>query len=796
MWRFGVEGAHVRSRSVVEKIRAGQLDEPLVLSLDPSPEETVIVSGMLPPLEVHHAAGYRVIEQFWIEGRRRPLTMPAYPLSAAGEFGSVRRLAGVQAVRVSVLSPASRAATEFAKRGSDGPVFRLGQLRLRQPPHAELVFTAPNFGPVEPPIAVALEMQDVTRSDRFDLGAEEAARFRWTPGLLAIDNLRRGRYVLRWTTAADATEAFVLDVPNTFGGTLEATVERRALSEETIEVELVDSAGNAIGGSASDPAAPPRTRRRASRPAGYPIASPDGRGEGSRGDDDSLLRVPVQPRGRTRFSVRTPGFLAATVDVEPGAPIPRRLTLYRGVRARGVLLDSAGERAYGRLDVSWTPIAPSPIAYGEPMSTIVERGRFEVEELPPVPAYFTFRLQGSTVSITRRITLPEILDEAHDLGVLRLEETRTLSGVVRYADGEPAKNARVGLVDPDDVWNYPLRAPLDWSRVRYRAKTDVAGSFEIDVLPNDLDPEVALVAVLDGEGVAVEVPIDFSAESHGLVLDAPSVLELRVGYKREQAFEQWMFTLEYQGDEADPSTRRDLGEIPPDLWGYRRFEGVRPGRYAVTWRLRDAYVAIPPLVESVFVPEGGVGTLALVVEGEVLTGRARLNGEAVEKGWVLLTWDPGVNGGSRIGRIVDGRYTLIDPPQGTRAWAAVIPETKPQPLQNVLRGEAVPIAVAGYRSALRSARLDLDFRGRGLTVNFSAAFLTEHPDAVLHYDSYQWDGNRFRIEEGREAVHTRQVRFELLEPRIHSITVRNGRGSLLRRLSVSLIEKDVELKVR
>jgi hypothetical protein len=240
----------------------------------------------------------------------------------------------------------------------------------------------------------------------------------------------------------------------------------------------------------------------------------------------------------------------------------------------------------------------------------------------------------------------------------------------------------------------------------------------------------------------------------------------------------------------------DLGELPPEFFGLHRFEGVRPGQYRVRWGLRDAYEPVPPVWQDVFLPVGGRGRLDFVIEGIVVRGRAELNGLPVEKGWVILTHNPGENGGARVGRVVDGEFELIDPPKVLRAWAAVIPEEKDQAQQNIYRGEALPVEVRNYRSALRSGFLEVVGAGYDLRLELDRDLLLRNPGATLSFDHWEWDGRRFRAVEDSELIESSRLSFGLLLPGSYRFTIRSETGSLLRQFTVPLKGADLVVPVR
>jgi hypothetical protein len=391
---------------------------------------------------------------------------------------------------------------------------------------------------------------------------------------------------------------------------------------------------------------------------------------------------------------------------------------------------------------------------------------------------FTFRLADSETSITRVFSLPEDGDP-QDLGVLRFEETRSLQGVVLLPDGSPAPGVTVALLDFDKAWRFPLRDPRDYDLVRHKAETDVQGGFTIEELPLDLSTDLVLVAHKDGFGDAYEFPLDREIESRELQLEFAAGLELDVGYRDGLARGEFRFSLEYQADPADPESRVDLGEIPAQLFGLNTFPAIEPGLYRVKWGLRDLYDPIPPLFEEVFVEPGAVTSLQLLLDGRELRGKASLNGRLVQTGWMLLSEEPGISAGTRVGRITNGRFLMIDPPRAVKVYGAVIPDSKPQALQNIARGEALPARIHGYTASLRNSFLNFAYSGSSLNLKFSDHFLTRYPGAYLSFPHYEWSNGRFVSYKDREEITSSFVRFRLLPPGIHTFTVRNERGALL-----------------
>jgi hypothetical protein len=175
------------------------------------------------------------------------------------------------------------------------------------------------------------------------------------------------------------------------------------------------------------------------------------------------------------------------------------------------------------------------------------------------------------------------------------------------------------------------------------------------------------------------------------------------------------------------------------------------------------------------VVEGRDAVISLAIEGRVLRGEAKLNGKLVERGWVLVTDDPGVGGGGRVGRI-RAAPTRSSTRRSTRdLYAAVIPEDTPQALQNVLRGEGVPVKLRRISGSLHrgvdSARADIEYEAYDLTLQFSDDFLASSPGRG---PLLRWTGVGRRPLPARAArgvIEETEVRFRLVEPGGHRIAI-------------------------
>jgi hypothetical protein len=764
--RLTVEGPFLRPFTRVFELGEEDRDGPLEIELEAGAEEEVVVSGRVIDLHPLEAAGAEVIERFLVAGREEPLLMPPYPLAPDGSFGSIRRLAGVMRAHVAVVSPARRSAEEYLERQSGRALFDAGELRYRDRVRAEISFVAEGLGRVDPPLQAAIEGEQ---------GIGAIARLGWKDRKLVADNLHPGAYRLQWRSGPaghERDEAMGFEVLER-SGELALVARRSPFAEERIEVRITDSRGAPLEEAAITPVAPP--------PQGFE-------------PEPGVKLALAHPGAPTRFTVSAPGFLPARVEAEAGQPIPREVVLARKASIEARALDGAGQPLSGTVLISWELQPPGSIAYGEPLAASAEHGRLVAHGLPAVLLSFTFRLEGSGLSSKRELLLAETA-KRQDLGVLRFEEKRALRGSVVLAGGLPAARATVALLPSAEAYRFPLRAPLDFSRARHRTEADVQGRFVLEDLPAELPAKLALVGHLEGWSDAVVEPLDPDLPFHDLLLLPAAALDVNAGYRDRSLTEDYRFTLEYQRDPTDPGSRIELGEIVHQLFGIQRYSGIQPGLYRLKWGLRDAYPPLPGIWQEVQAMPGTFTSLYLPVEGRTLRGSVRFNGKPLERGWVLLTDSPGVNGAVWVGRIRDGAFVLVDPPQAFRAFAAVIPERKPQPFQNLARGEGVPVPLHNYRSALRSGRLDLEQAAHDVTLRFSPAFLTRHQRATLHFESQEWDGNSFRPVPAREPIGAPSVTFHLLAPGPWRFSIRSERDSLIHSRTVMLREsQQIELR--
>jgi len=764
-YTLGVEGPDVETfsgRFHIDDTLSPQVYE---VHLEASEEELVRVSGSVVGADLHGLASTRVVERYRVRGQERPVTFPPYALAPGGGFGSARRLSGVSAVQVVLVGPESTGAEVGAPRWPDKPPsFRFDPVALLPTARAEVAFHVPGLGAVRPPQHVAVAGAD---------GIETIARLGAERRRLVVENLRAGEYQLQWLAGDGAVESLALEIPST-KAKVKVDVERSPLPEEVVYIRIVDEGGRPILGARLSPRLRAGPWEASNQPGLYPVR--------------------VHFRRTTKFRIESRGFLPARVEVPAGGVFPTEVTLYRPVPVRGHILDADGLPFDGDLVTSWRAVTPGPVSHGVPLEVRVEQGHFRAE-FPPLPRRYSFQAVGTVTSFGRHFTPAFDGDAAFDLGTIRLQESRSFVGRVFLPDGRPAAAATVAVVESGKAYRFPLRKPHDLRQEAFSTATDAQGHFRLEGLPLALAGSLALVGRLDGHGDSILDPVELDLPGYDLQLLASTRLEIDVGYADGESRDAYRFALEFVPDPSRAESVFELGEILPTLHEVHRYEGIEPGRYRLRWGLRESYTPFPGLWQEV---EAGVGmqvALHLRLEGRTLRGRARFNGRALRRGWILITDDPSGGGGTWVGRVVDGSYTVLDPPQTFEAFGAVIPEGEPLPTQNIERGEALPVRLPRYSGSLRRGRLNFDYEAFTMTLRFDAEFLADHPGAWLSYDGYVWDERRYRRRRREVLIEDRIVRFQLLPRGQHSFGVVNQRGNLVQRWVVDLTE-DREILVR
>ncbi|MEM7234267.1 MAG: hypothetical protein AAF517_18965, partial [Planctomycetota bacterium] len=734
--------------------------------------------GRVIDIEVENASRAQVVEQVWVTGRVEPISFPPYRLAAGGRFQSRRQLRSVERVRVSVITPSEWGADAFVQR-EGAPDFRVGELRLQRTSYGIFKFQSSTGNQVAPPTFVGI---------RSNGGRAELTRLRLDRlGSLRVDNLRRGNYEIVWK-GEGTEESFPFEVKRESGARVEGTVPMKSRGTESVIVQVVDSKGN-----------PVRSRVAPTGPQGTSGVAESLAANLPRGPNQlepGLISLPVRVGKDNGFRISAPGFLPTQLQVGPREQVPSPIRVYRGASLEAKVVDADGFAAEGEIQVSWNPVEPSPFSYGEPKRVQIRRGRIEVGDLPPVRGRFKFQLVGSDIAVVRTLTLPEAGDMV-DIGKIRLEETRVLTGVVRHRNGAGVSKAQVFLVERQKAYRYPLREPVRFETVEFRTETDDQGTFRLEGLPIDLSPNLSLVAHLDGQTDAIEFPVDYELESHQLVLGPEAELHFEAGYRDETTdIRQYRFSLSFLDPDQDDRVVQ-LGEIHPDLLGFHRFIGIRPGRYRITWGLRDGYDPLPPLWEEVFVEEGTRSELNLVLEGRVLRGQASFNHRPLAKGWILITDAPGEEGATRVGRVENGQYVIVDPPQGAVAFGAVIPDNgKTIPVQNIARGESLPIQIAGYGRGAARGVVNFNYEAYDVTIRLGPDFRTRYPGAYVQFPHYEFRRGRIRTFVDKEELNEPTYVLRSLRPGTYRFVLRTDRDTLIMNQAVILKDRSKSIEMR
>ncbi len=723
--------------------------EPIELSVELSSEEDVRLTGRVVDLNPVVAAQVEVVERWWIAGSAEPLLFPAYPLGLDGSFGSVRRLSGVRGVHVAVVTPGERGAEAWLERGEGLPLFAAGELRLRGFPRAEVAFEVEGLGRVLPPARVEIIGER---------GVESVAHLALRNRRLVAFGLRPGSYALRWIVEGGVEETVGFRVTRQHQVKVSLVAKRLPGVEEGVLLEVLDSKGQPIEGAVAEP--------RMVEPGIGPALDLD----------PGIVVARVSPGRLNELSIHAPGRLSAHLRVEPRTEVPGEVTLLAPGGIVADLFDTDLQPFVGRIHVAWEALTPTSITHGSPIVALVHHGKFHATGLPPIPLTFVFRPEGSNVAAFRRLTLSE--GGTLDIGKLLLTETRRLSGRVLLPDGTPALNAVVGLVPRKKAYRWPVHEG-GIAHAVYAATVDAqGGQFSFDALPVDFAEDWVLLAHADGFQDAVEDPLTLEPTGHDLVLGFETQLQVKVGFADGLPRQDHGFWLEYVRDPADPESRVVLGEVPHEVRAGYTFHGIEPGIYRVRAGLSQVYLPFPGRMESAVVFPGGVGLISMRLEGWVLQGSVQLNGKSLERGWLLLTDDP-TGGDVCVGRVLGGKLTLLDPPNSIHGYVAVIPERTPQPMQNVPRGEALPVRYRGYRADLRSGRLDVNYESVDLTIQISNEFLVRHQGVVLSLDYQEWDGTRFVPRAAEEPIEGNTVRLWGLRPGAHRVALRSARDSLI-----------------
>jgi len=734
VYRYALAGSRIEPQEGEFLATKKIFETGLMVAIEPSREVEVLLRGDTAGIPPDDRPFYRVIERYFIEGEAEPVSCSSYLLPPDGRVGSRRFLRRPARAEVFVVGPAFQVGYSWKDRRPDAWEFDLGIIAIAPGPRAELSFVVPGLGPVGAPGGLSFFAEE-------NLYHEVARLHGGRP--VVIENLRPGGYVLRWNeNEAESIFPFVVREGDLV---IRAAIPRRPLDVETVETQLADSGGKPIDGATV---------------TGNAVATP--------GLTAGSYLLEIKPKEETRVVFKADRFLPVALVRPPESEFPAKVVLHRPAAARATLRDTDRLPLYGTIRVDWEsepPAAEGEVAlrHGEPVAVEVRHGRFAAASLAPGPHRLRFRLEHSEAAAEVSADLPE--EKESDLGIVQLEETRSLRGIVYLPTGEPAPKARVALVEPGSVHRFPGREK-DLGALKFSVEANGVGRFEISGLPVDLNADLALVARLTGFTDGIEHPINLSLDDHFLSLDLGADVILNLGYGSGSSPEGFEFRLAHAA--APGESFSDLGPYPPYDPGGRRFAEVTPGVYRATWGPVEPHPGIPPASAEALVRPGTLSRLNLRIPDRFLPGEAYFNGALLERGWLVLTDDPGDPARLRSTRVGGGSFLAPISPQADRLFTLLIPERDPLPSPDFSaeapRGVAIFHEVAGFRAALRSGRLRIEYQAWKLTVRLPDGLLGRHPDTQIEFPHSVWDGSRFRRENRSQPVTTQSIQLDLVPP--------------------------------
>ncbi len=734
IYRYAVNGSRIEPQEGEFLATEKLFETGLTVAIKPSREVEVLLRGETAGIPPNDRPFYRVIERYFIEGEAEPVGCASYLLPPDGRVGSRRFLRRPVRAEVFVVGPAFQIGYSWKDRQPDAWEFELGIIAIAPSPHAEFTFVVQGLGTVGPPGDLSLFAEESLY--------HEVARLHG-PKPVIIENLRPGRYVLRWSEN-EAEEIFPFVVRE---GDLDirGTIPRRPLDVETIETQISDSSGRPVEGATA---------------TGNAVATP--------GPTSGSYLLEIKPKEETRVVFKVDRFLPLAVVRSPGSEFPAKIVLRRPAAARASLRDTDHLPLDGIVRVEWESQPPASSAeaalrHGEPVQVEVRHGRFASAALPPGPHRLRFRLVQSEAAAEVTADMPE--GRESELGIVNLEETRSLRGIVYLPTGEPAPKARVALVEPEGVPRFPGRE-RDLGALKSSVEANAVGRFEISGLPVDLNADLALVARLPGFTDGIEHPLDLELAEHYVSLDLGADVILNLGYGSGDLPQEFEFRLAHAA--APGEKLRDLGPHPPYETGGRRFQEVTPGVYRATWGPVEPHPGIPPASAEALVKPGTLSRLTLRIPDRFLPGEAFFNGVRLDQGWLVLTDDPGNPARLRSARVSGGSFLAPVPPQADRLFVVLIPEREPLATPDfspeVPRGTSVFYEEREIRAALRSGSLRVQYQAWKLTIRLPDGLLARHPDTQIEFPHYVWDGSRFRRENRSEPVTAQPIQLDLVPP--------------------------------
>jgi hypothetical protein len=143
--------------------------------------------------------------------------------------------------------------------------------------------------------------------------------------------------------------------------------------------------------------------------------------------------------------------------------------------------------------------------------------------------------------------------------------------------------------------------------------------------------------------------------------------------------------------------------------------------------------------------------------------------------------------------VTGGRFTAPVPRNSRRAWAALIPERRPQPLPDLLRGEALPVEVIDYERQLQQGFLPFQYTAYRLEITIAADILAKYPDLEIEFPHYRWTPRGYHQEPARESIAASPFVLNLLTFNRFNLRI-SGRGGF-RHFQEVLLDRDTGIAI-
>lgn len=462
----------------------------------------------------------------------------------------------------------ARGSVRISARHAELGTARSAQLALdgvRAPPAVELVLAsgARLSGRVldvdGSPLALA-EVRVAFAEAGAGFAGARATRTR-TDGAFSLAGLEQGRVRVIALLGASTSDTAIVELADG-----ESKVELRLRGDQVLRGVVVTRAGEPVEG--AQVAATEETSRRTDRgEGGASDLSVRGLARAVTDADGSftltrLRRGSYRVRASRSESSESAAFWLSRGVVATAGDHGVKVVLQGETKLRGRVVFEDGE-------------IPQAFTVALPLSAPVpfrgENGVFQLDSVPSGVQSLTIAGMGIT---------PKFLDEVRvresgetDVGTVRLQRARRLTGLVSDEKGVPVANASVHvsgmlLGDASDAVSERLMPGA------LRALSDQAGRFVIETLPRS--PLVAIAQHdLKGRSSAFSIPAEQAAPDIKLTVSATAGLSGHVTRKGKPAARSYVVA-------SMPDSQRARWIVQTEQDGAYRFDALAPGRYVVS----------------------------------------------------------------------------------------------------------------------------------------------------------------------------------------------------------------------